>query len=273
MKTDSPANNETAAADAFNRQSALFDDLYSSNKIIQYKRERARQHVLSLLKPGASVLELNSGTGEDACWFAQQGCKVHATDISTGMQEQLRKKVNDAGFDERVSTEICSFTSLGELKNKGPYDLIFSNFAGLNCTGELNKVLASFDELLVKDGVVTMVVMPGFCLWEFLLLFRGRFRSAFRRFFSGKGVKAHIEGQYFKCWYYSPRYITRFLKNEFDLITVEGLCTLVPPSYMENFPAKKPALLQKLVNKENKWKTKWPWRNIGDYYIISLRKK
>ena len=53
---------------------------------------------------------------------------------------------------------------------KGPYDMIFSNFAGLNCTGELDKVLASFSSLLKPKGIVTLVLLPGFCLWEFLLI-------------------------------------------------------------------------------------------------------
>ncbi len=76
----------------------------------------------------------------------------------------------------------------------------------------------------------------------------------------------------FTCWYYNPSYVTRNLKDDFELLSVEGLCTLVPPSYLENFPHKRPALFKWLKEKENKLKTKWPWRNIGDYYIISLRK-
>jgi hypothetical protein len=47
----------------------------------------------------------------------------------------------------------------------------------------------------------------------------------------------------------------------------------VPPSYLENFPTKRSSLFNWLKEKENKWKCKWPWKSIGDYYIISLRKK
>jgi hypothetical protein len=134
-------------------------------------------------------------------------------------------------------------------------------------------VLRSFSGLLKPGGLVTLVVLPAFCLGETLLLFKGRFKTAFRRFFSRNGVTAHIEGEYFKCWYYDPSYISRHLKDEFDLLTVEGLCTLVPPSYLEGFAEKHPNAYTFLKAKEEKWKKKWPWRNIGDYYIISLQKK
>ncbi len=266
-------SNEQLAAAAFTRQSALFDEQYRNNSIIQYKRERVRNHIQQYLTINSNILELNSGTGEDAIWFAQQRHTVHATDISAGMQDVLKNKTSALNLYENISTELISFTDLENLKQRGPYDLIFSNFAGLNCTDELDKVLQSLTSLLKPKGIVTLVILPKFCLWEFLLLFKGRFKTAFRRLFSSNGVTAHIEGEYFTCWYYNPSYITKHLQDQFDVLAVEGLCTLVPPSYLEGFAEKYPKLFSFLKLKEDKWKTKWPWKNIGDYYIISLQKK
>lgn len=265
--------NEQLVEAAFTSQSAIFDELYYGNTIVNYKRERVRKYVLQYLAPGSSILELNSGTGEDALSFAQNGYKVHATDISPGMQKELKRKIEINGMDANVSTELCSFTNLDQLKNKGPYDLIFSNFAGLNCTAELDKVLASFNDLLKPNGMVTLVILPKFCLWETLLIFKGKFRTAFRRFFSRNGRKAHIEGTYFKCWYYNPSFIINNLKDQFDLLSIEGLCTIVPPSYIEGFAEKHPSAYRFLREKEDKLKSSWPWIYIGDYYIISLRKR
>ena len=270
---NSSPDNEQRTAAAFSRQSPVFDELYGSNTIIQYKRERVRKHVQQYLLPCSNILELNSGTGEDAVWFAQQGHKVHATDIASGMQEVLKNKVAALKLDDKVSAEVISFTQLEKLKQQATYDLIFSNFAGLNCTGQLDKVLDSFSPLLNPGGFVTLVILPNFCLWEFLLLFKGKFKTAFRRFFSSNGAKAHIEGEYFKCWYYNPSFVIKKLQKEFDLVAVEGLCTLVPPSYIEGFSEKHPGLYAFLKANEERWKGKWPWRSVGDYYIISLRKK
>jgi len=273
MKTMPAKMNEQLAEAAFTRQSVIFDEIYSGNTIVNYKRGRVRAHVLQYLAPSSAMLELNSGTGEDALFFAQNGHRVHATDISAGMQQELKRKMEMNGVDDNVTTELCSFTKLYRLTYKGPYDLIFSNFAGLNCTDRLDKVLKSFHSLLKPNGVVTLVILPKFCLWETLLLFKGKFRTAFRRFFSSHGTKAHIEGTYFKCWYYNPSFIIKNLKDDFDLLSIEGLCTIVPPSYIEGFAEKHPGAYKFLKEKEDKLKSRWPWKYLGDYYIISLRKK
>ena len=265
--------NEQQAAKAFSKQALIFDEYDAGNTIIQYKRQRVREHVLRYLSLQSSILELNAGTGLDAIYFAGEGHRVHATDIAEGMQDKLREKVSLLGLTDKITTELCSFTELETLQRKGPYDLIFSNFAGLNCTAELDTVLRSFDTLLRPGGQVTLVILPGFSLWETLLVFKGKFRTAFRRMFSRQGAKSRVEGHYFKCWYYSPSYVVRHLGDSFELLGLEGLCTVVPPSYIEHFAERHPVLFRRLREREDRWKDKWPWKYIGDYYIISFRKK
>jgi ubiquinone/menaquinone biosynthesis C-methylase UbiE len=264
--------NEQQVARAFTAQSTVFDQLYATNGIVAYKRGRVRQFLLKYLDAGSRILELNAGTGDDAIFLAKEGYHVHATDISTGMQARLKEKVSFQGLSAYVSQELCSFSSLENLSDKGPFDCIFSNFAGLNCTGDLGKVLASFDNLLKPGGTVVLVILPRFCLWESLLVFRGKFKTAFRRFFSSGGRKARIDKAYFTCWYYSPGFIRRALKKKFELRELEGLCTIVPPSYIENFPEKFPGIYDRLCRMESRLKGRWPWKYIGDYYIISLQK-
>jgi ubiquinone/menaquinone biosynthesis C-methylase UbiE len=264
--------NEQLSAEAFSLQSLVFDDIYMLNPIIQYKRQRVRQHVLQYVSAGSSILELNCGTGEDAVYFAQRGFQIHATDNSEGMQKIINEKIINKGLQNIISTETCSFTKLDYLQNRGPYDLIFSNFGGLNCTDELVKVIASCERLLKPEGVITIVVISKFCLWESLLIFRGKFRTATRRLFSNKGRNALVEGQGFKCWYYHPSDIIHKLKPSFSVLSIEGLCSIVPPSYIENFSKKYPSVFRFLKNEENKFKASWPWKYIGDYFILSLRK-
>jgi ubiquinone/menaquinone biosynthesis C-methylase UbiE len=273
MKESSPSIHEQGAAKAFSKQAPVFDAIYGADTIFQYKRKRVRDHAMQYLLPQSQILELNAGTGDDAVFFAHQGHSVHATDISGGMQEMLAKKIEQEKLQHRVSYELCSFSELENLQKQGPYDMIFSNFGGLNCTQDLAKVLSSFYYLLKPGGLVTLVILPKFCLWELLLLFKGRFRTAFRRTSGRKGTRAHIEGEYFRCWYYNPSFVKRHLKDLFKVVSQEGLCTLVPPSYMAHFPEKHPNVYRFLQKKENRWKSNWPWKNIGDYYIITLQKK
>src|SRR4051812_41820057 len=94
--------NEQYAAEAFSAQSGVFDALYSGNTIVNYKRQRVRGHVLKHLRPQSNILELNSGTGEDAIFFAGEDHHVHATDISAGMQEQLTEKAGNHGLSHLI---------------------------------------------------------------------------------------------------------------------------------------------------------------------------
>jgi ubiquinone/menaquinone biosynthesis C-methylase UbiE len=247
--------------------------LYGSDPVIQYKRKRVREHVTRFLKPSSTILELNCGTGEDALYFASRGHAVHATDFSEGMLSELQCKLGQTHLSRKISMEQCSFTHLEELGNQGPFDAIFSNFGGLNCTGELHKVLQSFSPLLKPGGTVSLVIISRFCLWELLLVFKGKFKTAFRRFFSRTGRRARVEGMQFKCWYYHPSYVLRHLRSDFECLHIEGLCTLVPPSYLEGFNGKYPRLFSLLKTKEEQLKSSWPWRSMGDYFIITLRRK
>lgn len=268
-----PKDNERKAASAFSRQSVIFDQIYGNDPIIQYKRKRVRDHVNRYLIPNGTMLELNSGTGEDAIYFAGKGVHVHTTDLSEGMLSVQRKKIKEIGLESMISSEQCSFTELENLNNTGPFDYIFSNFAGLNCTDRLDHVLQSFHPLLKKEGVITLVILPKFCLWESSLFVKGKWKTAFRRWSGKSGAKSHIEGEYFNCWYYNPTYVQKQLGEKYELLSLEGLCTLVPPSYMQGFTVNYPNIYQRLIRLEDKWKSVWPFRSMGDYYIISFRKK
>ena len=91
--------------------------------------------------------------------------------------------------------------------------------------------------------------------------------------FKKNGVTAHVEGTHFTCWYYNPSFIIKQLQGSFALVSLDGLCTIVPPSNIENFAGKYPVIYRSLCTLENKFEDAFPWRLIGDYYIITLRKR
>lgn len=264
---------EQAAAAAFSRQAPRFDELYGAHPIIAYKRARVRQHVARHLPARSRILELNAGTGTDALYFAGQGHSVLATDVSGAMLEQLEAKRQNAVLAGNLLSRCCSYHDLSSLQSDAPFDLVFSNFGGLNCTDGLGTVLQATAALLRPGGLLTVVVIPPFCLWESLLLLKGEWRTATRRWFSRKGVVAQVEGTPFRCWYYRPVFLRKALESQFDMLELEGLCTLVPPSYRDRFPERFPKLLQRLQRWEDRWSHAWPLRAWGDYFIMTLRKK
>lgn len=262
---------ETNVSEAFSRQSIVFDAIDDSNDIIIWMRNRIRNEVNAHINPCSQILELNCGTGIDSIYFAKNGHKILATDNAPGMLRALNEKVTKHQLQDSIETFRCSFNNLENIQGK-QFDYIFSNFGGLNCTDNLEKILIDIQRLLKPGGYFSLVIMPKICPWEILMLFRGYFKTAFRRILKN-GSSAHLEGKYFQCYYYNPSYITKRLKHDFELVTIKGLSISVPPPYIEHFIERHPKLFKILEKIENQICQVRPFCNWGDHYIITMQKK
>ena len=256
-----------AVIKAFTRQSIIYDDYEKENQTLIWMRKQVRKHAMSFLNPGNKLLELNSGTGTDAIYFAQNGILVHSTDISDGMIEQIRKKVNDYNLSHKISFEQCSYTELNKIKNN-KFDFIFSNFGGLNCLVDLSDATKFFPSLLNEGGKVCLVIMPPICPWELANIFRGKFKFAFRRL-KTSGTPAHIEGIHFTTHYFSLKNVMKALGDKFILVKSEGLAVFSPNPQMEKFQKKFPRLTQLLNKLDESLSTYFPFNKIGDHIILT----
>lgn len=262
---------EQNVSEAFSRQAGCFDTLDLQNPIIQRMRNQVHTHLLSLLKTGDQILELNAGTGIDAIFLAQHGFKVHATDNAKGMMKILEQKIATLGLEKKISSQKCSFNNLEEIQEKR-FDHIFSNFGGLNCSENIDEVIKQFDRLLKPGGIVTLVIMPHICPWELLLLLKGNFKIAFRRW-TKKGVRSHLEGIYFDTYYYSAgRVFKAFDKKLYEKICIKGLATFSPPPYLDKFCKKYPKTFRVLCGIDEKITQFYPFNSWTDHYIISMKK-
>ncbi len=262
---------EEQASAAFSKQAPVFDRIDEENGLIVWMRQRIHQEVMSFAHKGDYMLELNCGTGIDALYFASQGIRVKATDNAPGMLEQLQSKVVSSGLEEQVSVQRCSFNNLEQLGTTPQYDYVFSDFGGLNCTDKLDKVLLDIDRLLKPGGRFTFVIMPRVCPWEMLMVFRGYFKTAFRRFRKG-GTSAKVEGLPFQCYYYDPRFIIDKIGNAYKLRSLKALAITVPPPYIEHFIERHPKLFRTLAGWENKLCHKAPFNRWGDHFMITMQK-
>jgi ubiquinone/menaquinone biosynthesis C-methylase UbiE len=256
---------------AFSLQSSSFDAIDESNELILWIRNRVRNEVLQYIPQSAEMLELNCGTGIDAIFFAQKGYKVLATDNAEGMLATLEEKTKHLHLQDNLSFKRCSFNNLEDLGFEKQYDYVFSNFGGLNCTDNLAKVLHDVDKLIKPGGYFSLVIMPVVCPWEMITVFKGYFKTAFRRF-AKNGTMAHLEGEWFKCYYYNPSYVIKELKDTFKLVSLKGLSIVVPPPFIEGFVKKHPLLFSKLEKIENKIWDKPPFNRWCDHFIITMQK-
>lgn len=251
---------------AFTKQSIIYDEYESSNKILHWMRQQVYEVALKYLKPGDRILELNSGTGTDAVFFAKKGFEVVATDLSDGMIEKIQRKIISENLSDKISVRQCSFTELEKLYPQ-KFDFIFSNFGGLNCVDELSKVTKHFPNLLTNGGRIMFVIMPPVCPWEILQFLRGKIKFALRRFYKS-GAKSNVEGIQFRTFYFSADDFRKSLGVSFRIIHKQGLAVFTPIPQMENFPMRFPRILKLLNRIDEKFSQYFPFNLIGDHLIL-----
>ena len=253
----------------FSRKAETYDAYCENHPVIRWARNCVRSEILQRLQPGASILELNAGTGADAAFLAERGYHVHATDISTGMVAAIRKKIQRTTAPTRFTVQQLSFTGL-EQTEAGPFDLIFSNFGGLNCIPDLNAVTKKLPNVLKHGGYIVWVIMPPICPWEVAQVLRGQFRVGLRRLHRS-GVLANVEGAAIRTWYHSPKEVRAAFPSEFHLVAQRSISLFCPPSYMDRFPHRFSRLTQHLLNLDARLGKYFPFQHWGDFLIYTFQ--
>lgn len=270
MKFDNNIHKSTVS-NAFSRQSEVFDKIYSENLLSEYMRKKFREELLKFARPESRILELNCGTGMDTIYLASKGFDIVATDNAPGMLAKISEKVKALNLEHKVHVVPCDFEQIGNLQ-QGTFDHIYSNFSGLNCTRNLADILQQLKPLLNPGGKVSLVLMPMVCPWELIMICKGMFRTAFRRF--GKnGANARIENVHFRTWYYNPSYVKRVTREDYDVLSLKGICITVPPPFIENFVERYPKLFAMLERLDKKIEYHFPFTYCCDQYMITLQLK
>ena len=261
-------NNSLPIGVAFSRQSLHYDTDDWQNPFLQIMRSQVYEHVSRFIHKPSRILELNAGTGIDALHFVKQGHRVHATDLSKGMIEQIRKKVEHFHLQNQLTVQQLPYDQLDKLSGQ-KFDFIFSNFGGLNCIDDLSKVTKNLSQILNPGGYVTWVIMPPVCVWEILGLLKGN-RNALRRF-NKNGVVAHLEGKHFRVWYHSLRSIKKAFGRDFKLVLHEGLAALSPAPHAVDFPYNHPVLYKMLQRADSSLRNYFPFNRWADHLIVSFQ--
>ncbi|KYG79440.1 hypothetical protein AWW67_13810 [Roseivirga seohaensis] len=221
-----------------------------------------------------NILEMNCGTGEDALHLAEKGHRVTATDISSEMLTHAQKKVSEVNVKHKIVFNKLDITQLNDFECVNQFDLVFSNFGGVNCVNgkEIGEFGRNLKRLLKPNGTLIMVVMPNMCLWESFYFFtKLKFRQVFRRM--RLSVLADVSGVQVQTWYYSPKKITEIFKYEFSKIRVKPIGFFVPPSYMETFVKRNKKFFCVISYLENRF-SKFAWQGrMSDHYYIELQVK
>lgn len=260
---------------SFDHIAGDYDQSFTNSLTGQCQRRMVWNYLDNKLsKNTLEVLEMNCGTGEDAIYIANKGHKVLATDISNSMIGVAKAKVEAKSLTKKVSLRPLGFQDITFDRLQKKFDVVFSNFGGLNCVNPMtiNEVALNLSKVIKPGGSLIGVIMPDACLWERVyFMAKFKFKSAFRRS-SGKAM-AHVDGKFVETWYYNPKVFRELMGDKYSMIKVKPIGFALPPSYLESYFKNKKFLLNGLLFLEKVF-NKFPFLSkFSDHYLIELQLK
>ncbi|MCF6131625.1 class I SAM-dependent methyltransferase [Flavobacterium wongokense] len=255
---------------SFDKAALNYDETFTHSEIGKMQRNQVYKQLSKQLDSVKNIFEINCGTGQDALWLAKQNFNVIATDVSPKMIEVAKGKAA-SGNPNFVTTDIKNIATAFDGQK---FDLVFSNFGGLNCLSkhEIEKFIWDVQNLLAENGKLVLVIMPKNTLWEqFYFLAKAQFSSIFRR--KKELVFADVDGEKVPTYYYNPKDIVNLAVNDFTLVDQKPIGFFVPPSYLESFFKDKKGLLRFLNSLESGISNCSFLSKHADHYIITLQKR
>jgi SAM-dependent methyltransferase len=130
--------------------------LWTSTPDGQAQRQQVWNQIDEIFRPGAPVLDVGCGTGDDALHLAELEVQVDAVDASERMVEIARSR--------GVAARVLAIENLSGLE--GLYSGALSNFGAFNCVTDLHPVARDLAKLLEPGAPLAVCVMGPFCWRE-----------------------------------------------------------------------------------------------------------
>jgi ubiquinone/menaquinone biosynthesis C-methylase UbiE len=256
----------------FDGIAATYDEVFTDSIIGRAQRDSVWRELDRSFHVGQHILEINCGTGVDAVHLAARGVEVLACDISAGMLEVARRRVQSLRLLAPVRLRRTAIEDISCLRDHAPFDGALSNFGGLNCIENLWPVARDLAQL-VRPGARVVICSMGRCVgWEIAVFAaRGRFREGFRRLGPGP-VYVRLGLERVPCWYPAVGALRRTFAPGFRLLRWKGVGLTVPPSYLERHAQRFPRAIRALA-KADLWLGRVPLlRVLADHYLLTFER-
>jgi ubiquinone/menaquinone biosynthesis C-methylase UbiE len=250
---------------AFDAIAATYDETFTSVSIASIMRQAVWRRVDAAFPAGASILELNCGTGEDAVHLATRGVRVLATDIAPEMLRIASEKIVARQVSDLVQTAQLGWKNLDSLA-EAHFDGALSNFGGLNCVDDFAAAATALARRLRPGSPVLLCVMGPIALWEWLWFgIRLQPSKVFRR------LRRKPQWRGIRLRYPSPFTLERAFSRDFHVKRVSALGVFVPPC-LESIARRYPRLIALLNRWERRFETVPPLPWVADHYLLELER-
>jgi ubiquinone/menaquinone biosynthesis C-methylase UbiE len=254
---------------AFDSLARGYDETFDPNIVISRLRTDLYHTITNLVDPPAAILDINCGTGTDALYLSSRGYSTVGVDISEAMIAEAVKKSAVHPKALFVHTSYDDMDCLPE----NEFDLVLSNFGGLNCTRDLRTVGEHVARRLKAKGYFVVVLMPSFSLWETCAYaVRGQFKQAFRRLRRG-GTLTQFNDKEFTVYYFNPHKAAQQFAEHFLVREIYAWNIVTPPPHAWKVATSFPRLSSALEKLDAAIGHLPIFRSIGDHYVMVLEKR
>lgn len=259
---------------AFDGIADSYDSTFTYSSVGQAQRSATWDAFRKAFRPGDRVLDLGCGTGIDGWFLAGQGVKVLAVDSSAEMIRVARERLASHAKQTPIEFEVTAIEDLRQLKDRGPFDGLVSNFAALNCVEDLRRVARDSAELLRPGATALLCFLGPICLWEVIWhVARRNPEKAFRRWKKNGTIARLADGSALRIRYPRVRSLARTFAPEFRLKSWKGIGVAVPPSYTESLVGRFPRTMRFATKADAIFGRCRGTRGLADHVLLEFVRK
>jgi SAM-dependent methyltransferase len=263
----------------FDRATKLYDATYGppsesgrGNALMGWLQDEFSAMLREVFPPGAGLLDIGSGTGNEALALAQAGYSVLGIDVSPAMVRQAQTKMAVYGVPRGVSFRVLPAGFLRKLDERGPFQGAYSSLGTLNTEPNLAAVARGLHELLEPGAAFVAMVMNRHCLFETLRhLRRAKNSEPLDRSGEWQETRAGAGGVIAPVKFYAPDEFAASFAPYFAVESVRALPLWLPPVHLHDLYNKNPKRFRLAAGRDRLMRG-WPgFRARGDHFVMVLR--
>lgn len=248
-----------------------YDSALAGNRVFSYYRRISLAGLLATFKPGDRLLELGSGTGEEALELAKRGIGVLLTDLSPSQVRAARARIVEEGLEGSLEARVLAIDDIGSLEKElgnGSFDGAFSSFGALNCVRGIERLPRDLHALIRPGGRFVCSVMNRTCGWEMLSgLATLRPGRAFRRLAPRSASIEGVPGVRFNVRYFTPGEMADLFMPRFRIESMSDH-PLLPPPYLDGVFRRLPGYLDWACGRGDGY-----LRGLGDHLFLTMSRR
>jgi SAM-dependent methyltransferase len=260
--------------EVFNWLAPQYDSSFTNVPFGRRQRDVVHRRLFPLLRPDFRVLELNCGTGHDAVLIAERGAEVVATDISSEMIRITASKAAASSAGNRIRLRRMAIEDLrsAEVREElGRFDLIFSDFDGLNCVSDISWLPEAAEALLNPSGQIMLVYINA--AWVPILVGLNKLRRRDRDLQRPEPDRMtwHFgEGHRVSVFFHGISEVRALFSGRFEILRTEAVRLVSPPPLMMPLYERHPKVFDRL---DDFLSPLPPFNRVGQRVLFHMRLK